>query len=330
MYRSRKPHTIHKGTIRLLKVYLVMLCQLCVHCQQNTEYTYRAFLVGANCEVTYYLKNAIGAQEARNDIDRELVRLDSLLNRFSDASLVSDLNHTGRAQVPEDIRNLFRLSDSLSVLTDGLFDISTAPLIEFWGFYDHEFADPDTAAIQKILTIVDHQKIRIQGDTVILASGMKIDFGGIAQGYAADRVAAILRKYSVTSALINIGGEIVAIGNSPELRSWRIGIKNPRGSGLIETVELETCALSTSGDYEKFFMVGGEKYPHIINPKTGFPARDFASVTIFHERAAVADAIATAVCIMGPARGGKFLDSLGIRGIIYHEENGILQRKEIP
>jgi thiamine biosynthesis lipoprotein len=278
--------------------------------------------------VKYYLTDNKKAQEAQNEINFELMRLDSLLNRFSDASLVSELNRTGCARVPNDILSLIRLSDSLSLLTDGLFDISTAPLIEFWGFYDHKFANPDTARIQKILELIDHRKIRIHQDTVLLVSGMKIDFGGIAQGYAADRVVDILKKYLVTSALINIGGEIAAIGNSPEARSWRIGIKNPRGVGLIETVEIGNQAVSTSGDYEKFFIVGGKKYPHIINPKTGFPARDFASVTIFHERAAVADAIATAVCIMGPEKGMKFLDSLGIRGIIYYEEDGTLQRRE--
>ncbi len=330
MYKIRDVHGFLNQSTRLVQLCLVMLCQLCVNCQQNTEYMYRTFLVGANCEVKFYLKDSIGAQEVQNEIDRELVRLDSLLNRFSDISLVSELNRTGRAQVPEDIRSLIRLSDSLSLLTDGLFDITTAPLIEFWGFYDHEFANPDTAKIQEILGLIDHRKITIQQDTVLLRSGMKIDFGGIAQGYAADRIVDILKNYEVTSALVNIGGEIVAIGKSPEARSWRIGIKNPRGDGLIETVEIESCALSTSGDYEKFFIVGDKKYPHIINPKTGFPARDFASVTIFHERAAVADAIATAVCIMGPEKGMKFLDSFGIRGIIYYEENGILQRSETP
>ena len=138
----------------------------------------------------------------------------------------------------------------------------------------------------------------------------------------------ILREYNIESALINIGGEIVAIGRSPEARPWRIGIRNPRGEGLIETVEIKNLALSTSGDYEKFFVIENRKFPHIINPKTGYPALDFASVTVFAENAAYADAIATAVAIMGPEMGLKFLDSLGIKGIIYYEENGCLQRVE--
>jgi len=301
--------------------YSAALLLLCIHCT-NKEFIYSKFIVGARSEVKFYVR--------MGEIDAELVRLDSLLNRFSDISLVSELNRTGRARVPEDIRYLFLLSDSVSRLTDGLFDISVAPLIQFWGYYDHAFANPDTAQIQQILEIIDYRKISIQGDSIILAPGMNVDLGGIAQGYAADCVADILKKYTITSALINIGGEIVVLGKSPEARSWRIGIRNPRGEGLVETVELVEFALSTSGDYEKFFIVNNKKYPHIINPKTGFPAREFASVTVFAERAAVADAMATAVCIMGPVKGTKFLDSLGIRGIIYYEENGTLQRRETP
>jgi thiamine biosynthesis lipoprotein len=157
---------------------------------------------------------------------------------------------------------------------------------------------------------------------------MTVDLGAIAQGYAADRVAAILRQYQITSALINIGGEIVAIGQSPKGRLWRIGIRHPRAEGIIETVEIENMALSTSGDYEKYFMINNRRYPHIINPKTGFPALDFVSITIFADNAAFADAIATATAIMGPVDGLKFLDSLNIRGIMYFEENGELKRIE--
>lgn len=328
MYTFSAPCVSYSNSYQLLKMCFVMLYLFFLNCQQNTAYEYRAFLLGANCEVKYYLKDTSRAESIQKEIDAELVRLDSLLNRFSDISLVSELNRTGRVWVPEDIRYLFFLSDSVSRLTDGLFDISVAPLIQFWGYYDHEFAHPDTTQILNILPVIDYRKISLQDDSIILAPGMIVDLGGIAQGYAADCVADILRNHKVQSALINIGGEIVVLGKSPGARSWRIGIKNPRGEGLVETIELEEFALSTSGDYEKFFIVGNKKYPHIINPKTGFPAREFASVTIFTERAAVADAMATAVCIMGPEKGTEFLDSLGIRGIIYYEENGTLQRLE--
>lgn len=310
--------------VLLLVTFVVMFCA------PQQEYTYNKFIVGAPCEVKFYYGNERSAREIIDVIDLELVTLDSLLNYFSEKSIVSELNHSGRAKVSSDIIYLLSLSDSLSQLTDGLFDITVAPLLDIWGFYRRELTIPDTTEIEKNKKLVDYRKIQMKHDSIILPTGVKIDLGGIAQGYAADRVALILRQRHVKSAIINIGGEVIAIGQSPEGRPWRIGIQNPRSKGVIETVELEDFAVSTSGDYEKYFLIHGKRYPHIINPKTGFPALDFVSVTIFAQDAAFADAIATAVATMKPTTAVKFLDSLGIRGIIYYEEGGSLKRVEIP
>jgi thiamine biosynthesis lipoprotein len=308
-------------------LYATFFLLLCLQCT-NREHIYRRFLVGSTCEIKFYTENDRRADTIRSEIDNELVRVDSLLNRFSDISLVSELNRANKVAAPHDIIELVLLSDSISRITDGLFDLSIAPLVELWGFYEHEFAGIDSSAIKNTLALVDYKKIRIEHDSIMIQPDMKTDFGGIAQGYAADRIAEILKDHHIKSALINIGGEIVAIGRSPENRLWRIGVKNPRGQGIIETVELENRSLSTSGDYEKFFEIDNLRYPHIINPKTGYPAMNFASVTIFSQSAAFADAIATSVAIMGPEQGLKFLDSLGIKGIIYYEENDELYRVE--
>jgi thiamine biosynthesis lipoprotein len=306
-----------------LLITLLILC-----CSTNKEYTYTKFIVGSACEITYYTTNDSIASMLYDDVDKELVRIDSLLNRYSEKSLVSELNRSLRVRAPQDIVYLFGLSDSISRLTDGLFDISVAPLVQLWGFYRKELKIPDTAQIVQTKELVDFERIAIRNDSISIPQGMIIDLGGIAQGYAADRVAGILREHRVTSALINVGGEIVAIGRSLKGRPWRIGIRHPRAEGIIETVELEDRALSTSGDYEKYFMINNRRYPHIINPKTGFPALEFVSITVFAEKAALADAIATATAIMGPVNGLKFLDSLGIHGIMYFEENGELKRVE--
>jgi thiamine biosynthesis lipoprotein len=177
---------------------------------------------------------------------------------------------------------------------------------------------------------VNYRYIETTEDSIFIKQHMRVDLGGIAQGYAADRIASILRGCGIDAALINIGGEVVAIGRSPENRPWRIGIQHPRENGVIETIEIEDRALSTSGDYEKFFMVNGRRFPHIIDPTTGYPAQHFTSVTIMHASAAFADAIATAVAIMGPDKGMNFLDSCGIQGILYYESNATLQRRATP
>jgi thiamine biosynthesis lipoprotein len=215
-------------------------------------------------------------------------------------------------------------------MTSGRFDISIAPLVELWGFYEHEYLAPDSLRIAQVKKHTRYQNINIGEDSISIDPDMKVDLGGIAQGYAADRVAMILRTNNIVSGLVNIGGEIVAIGRSPENRPWRIGIKHPRKQGIIETVEIEDNALSTSGDYEKFFFVDHQRFPHIIDPLTGYPAQQFVSVTVFDRSASFADAIATAVAVMGFVEGLNFLDSLNIRGIIYYEKNGVLQRIAYP
>ena len=305
--------------------YSIFLALIILGCGQK-EYQYNNFIVGGPCEVKFYCVGDKGAQEIIKSIDQKLIYLDSLLSYFSEKSLVSELNRNSRVKAPSDFIYLISLSDSVSRLTDGLFDITVTPLVQAWGFYTDELKIPDSMEINQLKKLVDYRKIQIENDSIIIPKGVKIDLGGIAQGYAADQVGKILLQQHVKSAIINIGGEVLAIGRAPQGRAWRIGIKNPRAEGVIETVELEDGAVSTSGDYEKFFMINNKRYPHIINPKTGFPALHFASVTIFAKHAAFADAMATATAIIGPDQGIKFLDSLGIRGIIYYEENGTLKR----
>ena len=290
------------------------------------EYNYSNFLFGSPCNITFYYIGDQRAKEIIDVVDLELTRLDSLLNYFSETSLVTELNRNFRVKASGDIIFLVGMCDSVSRLTDGLFDVTVAPLLEIWGFYRGEKRIPNDDEIAKTRQLVDFRRVRINEDSIIIDPGMRIDFGGIAQGYAADRAALILRQRHVKSAIIDIGGEVLTIGSSPQGRPWRVGIRNPRGKGIIETIELKDLAVSTSGDYEKFFIVDDRRYPHIINPKSGLPAQKFASVTVVADNAAYADAMSTAIAVMGPSAGADFLDSMHIRGIIYYEENGRLER----
>jgi thiamine biosynthesis lipoprotein len=313
--------------MRLMRLlFLIIATFMLITCgAPQKEYSYTNFLFGAPCTIKFYYIGDERAKEIIGVIDLELTRLDSLLNYFSENSLVSELNRNSRVQAPGDVIFLFSMCDSVARLTHGLFDITIAPLLEIWGFYRTEKFLPSQNLIDQAMQLVDYRRIRISSDSIYLDPGMKVDLGGIAQGYAADRAALILRQRHVKSAIIDIGGEVLAIGRSPQGRPWRVGIKHPREMGIIETIELENAAVSTSGDYEKFFIVDDQRYPHIIDPKTGLPAQDFASVTIIADNATYADALSTAVAIMGPA-GIHFLDSLKIQGIIFYGENGSLKR----
>lgn len=306
-----------------------LFCQLfflMISCAQKKEFAYKNYIMGGPCEITYSCSNAGLASQTAAEIDEELYYLDSLYNFFSPQSWLSGLNKNKRAQADKDMVALFALCDSIGRLTNGIFDISVAPLLEAWGFYSGKQAMPQPDAIDAARRRVDFRAIRIRGDSIFIPRDMLIDLGGIAQGYAADRVGEIIRKYEIPSAIINIAGEVLAVGPSPYDRPWRVGIKNPRAEGTIESVELADSAVSTSGDYEKYFMIGDRRYPHIIDPRTGRPATRFASVTIFARDCAFADGIATAVAVMGPESGLKFLDSINIKGIIYYEESGALKR----
>lgn len=276
----------------------------------------------------FYTTDKRLGNNALKEIDRELEYLDSILNFFSEKSLVSEINKNHKAKLDSDMVYLFKLCDSISRMTDGLFDISIAPLVEIWGFYGKENKVPQVEEIRKARSLVDYRKILLKGDSIFIPKDMKIDLSGIAQGFGADRVAEILKRYNIKSGIINIGGEVYGLGNSPKNRPWVVGIKNPRGGGVIEKIGISDWALATSGDYEKFFVINGIRYTHILNPKTGFPAEEFASVTVIAKNAAFADGIATAVSVMGAKRGIKFLDSLQIKGIIYYEEKGELKRLE--
>ncbi len=311
---------------RRTQILFLLIAVLATDCgAPQKEYTYSNYLFGAPCTVKFNYIGDERAKEIIDVIDLELTRLDSLLNFFSPTSLVSSLNRNSLVQAPSDVIFLFSMCDSVSRLTAGLFDITAASLLEVWGFYGNNRSIPSRETINKAMEWVDYRRVKIVGDSIFIDPGMKVDLGGIAQGYAADRTALILRQRHVKSAIIDIGGEVLAIGRSPQGRPWRVGIRHPREGGIIETIELEDEAVSTSGDYEKFFLVRGQRYPHIIDPRTGYPAQDFASVTIIADNAAYADALSTATAIMGPA-GIDFLDSIGIQGIIYYEENGLLER----
>ncbi|MDH4210491.1 MAG: FAD:protein FMN transferase [candidate division WOR-3 bacterium] len=315
----KKPFLITPAVLCILLMFV--LCGV-----PPKEYSYSNFLFGAQCNVKFQFIHEYRAKEIIDVLDLELTRLDSLLNYFSDKSLLSELNRNSRVKAPSDIVFLVTLSDSVSRLTGGLFDITIAPLLEIWGFYLGEPKMPGAGEISRAIGLVDYTKIQIKEDSIIIEPGMRVDLGGIAQGFAADRAADILRQNHVKSAIIDIGGEIITIGRSPEKRPWRVGIRNPRGGGVIETIDMKDSAVSTSGDYEKFFIIGNQRHPHILNPHTGLPAKEFASVTVCADNAAFADAMSTAIAVMGATRGIQFLDSLGIKGIIYYERNGELER----
>jgi FAD:protein FMN transferase len=229
------------------------------------------------------------------------------VNRMADEAPVA---------VSEDTFFVIEAAKDYSELSFGAFDLSIWPLVRLWGFGTADASVPPERRIEETRALVDHRKVNLDPATSSISlekEGMGIDVGGIAKGYAADEARRILSENGVERALLDFGGNILTIGDKPDGSPWRIGIQNPdsRRGQFLGIVETGPGAVVTSGDYERFFEVDGVRYHHIIDPKTGYPTRNgLRSVTILAEDSIDADALSTAVFVLGVEEGTKLIETL--------------------
>ena len=190
--------------------------------------------------------------------------------------------------------------------TDGALDITIYPVVRAWGFtandVDYEYRVLGDDEISELLALVDYRKVEISDNSVTLGEGMMLDLGAVAKGYASDRIAGYLRQNGVTSALLNLGGNVYALGKKPNGTEWTIGVADPTNGGYLGSMQVADMAVVTSGGYERFFTGSdGVRYHHIIDPSTGRPAESgLASVTVVGDSGARCDALSTALFVMGP------------------------------
>ncbi len=206
--------------------------------------------------------------------------------------------------------------------SEGAFDITVEPLLECWGFYGDAPHVPDPEALKACLT-------RIGSEEVVCSQGMvwkrnprvEIDLGGIAKGYAIAAAKRILESHGVQSALIDAGGDLYAMGRNRR-KAWKIGIRNPRGEGVVGVLEVDNLAVVTSGDYERFFEEDGVRYHHLIDPVAGMPARGLSSMTVVSEDPVLADAWSTAFFVMGKEKSLKYAETHELFNVVAIDENG--------
>jgi thiamine biosynthesis lipoprotein len=286
-----------KKTVALLVVACI-LCVLLTGCapkQAENEF----FAMDTVMKLTAYGKNGQEAVEAAED---EIIRLDALLSISSETSEVAAVNADGGGTLSEETSALIRRAEGFYRETGGAFDITVYPLVDAWGFYTEMYKVPSPAELANCLERTGGDKLQLDGNVLsFLESGMAIDLGGIAKGYASDRVCAICKEYGVKSAIITLGGNVYAIGTRPDGTPWKVAIQDPTDPAAYAGVlELEDKAAVTSGAYERYFEEDGVRYHHIINPKTGYPAESgLASVTIVSADGTMADALSTALFVMG-------------------------------
>ena len=258
------------------------------------------FAMDTVMNLTVYGENGEAALDAA---EQELYRLDAHLARGTEGSAVYALNHDGTV-IDREAAYLLHASGSIAQATDGAFDPTVAELLDLWGFGSGagEHRVPSQEEIDAALANVGEKHLHIDGDQVILDLPAQLDLGGIAKGYAGLCVEQTLRGSGITSAVLDLGGDVALLGNKPVGGAWRVAIKDPAQEGAYLGV-LETEGdrfIMTSGVYERYFEENGVRYHHILDPKTGYPAdSDLVSATVICVDGVWADALATACCVLG-------------------------------
>lgn len=259
---------------------------------------------------TYMTLSAYGdsAEEALAAASREINRLESTLSRTIDTSDVSRLNAGETVTVQKETRELLERALALSDETGGAFDMTVAPLVSLWGITSDAPHVPSQEEIDALLPLVGSEHVHMDGSIVSLDAGCAVDLGGIAKGYASDRVAAIFAQHGITSGTISLGGNVYVCGAKPNGQPWVVAIQDPRSDGYAVTVALTDSFAVTSGGYQRYYTApDGTVYQHILDPKTGYPVEsDLLSVSILCDNGTMADAYSTALYVMGSAGAQAF------------------------
>lgn len=276
--------------------------------------------MGTFVELSSYGTSREKIIKAMDDAFREIKRIEGLFSKYDEASEISRINRLAGEReliIAREVFDVIEHSLYYSKLSDGAFDITVAPLMDIWRFDQSDPFIPDDITIENALEYIGYEKVVMNKENLsvhFLDSRVKIDLGGIVKGYAVDRAKEVLRSGGLSNALINIGGNIYAMGSPPNRRAWQVGIQDPRDRDkLVHKLDLKDGAVSTSGDYEKFFIVNGKRYFHILDPRTGRPVQGAISVTVLADSAEEADALSTAAFVMGIKRGEELARSLGNR-----------------
>ena len=289
--------------------------------------------MGAEARLTAWTADEKTARAAFDDAFRELERLESLMSVWRAGSDIVRLNDAAGRQpvrVSQEVFDALRAAREFGDTTSGAFDVTFGALSGLWKFdHDQDNRIPAPADIEQRLPLVDYRNLELDAaarTAYLTRAGMRAHLGGIGKGIAVDRVANILRERRITSFMIQFGGDMYLAG-MPGTRQWRVGIQDPRGEGnsSFASMELVDAAVSTSGDYERFFVQDGVRYHHIIDTRTGQPARGTRSVTIVAKTSTTADALSTGVFVLGPVAGMALIERLpDVEGVIVDDRNEVL------
>jgi thiamine biosynthesis lipoprotein len=271
--------------------------------------------MGSPCDIQLLAGDPARARKVAQAAIDEVARLEARYSRYRDDSLLSEINRVaqrgGSIAVDAETASLLDYADACFRASDGAFDVTSGVLRRAWRWGSGQLPDP--AQVRTLLEKVGWQKVEWAAPRLgFPVAGIEIDFGGVVKEYAVDRAAALCREAGVRHGLVNLGGDVGIVGPRPDGAPWRIGIRHPRRPGeLLETIALRTGALATSGDYERCIVIEGVRYGHILDPRTGWPVRHLASVSVVAEQCVVAGSAAT-IGVLKQERGPAWLAELGL------------------
>lgn len=308
---------------------------LFIGCAVEAPYTADTFVMGTRAWVTLYGYDEEEAERIAGEALRELHRIESVMSTWRETSEISILNAQAAGTMRRVSHELFTVVDSAfhyAALTDGAFDITVRPLVRLWGFQGGTAHIPTDAEIDSVLEHVGHGRVKVDEALpgIALPTGMELDLAGIAKGYAVDRCATVLAESGVTSALVNLGGNIYALGAPPGKDGWTVGIREARGArSTIGVIMLKDAAVATSGNYENFVEIEGKRYGHIIDPRTGRTVDHMLSVTVVAPTAIAADALSTGLFVLGTEQGSALVERLdGVNALFAEPSDGGIRYRE--
>lgn len=270
--------------------------------------------MGSKFEITLVAIDSVSAERYIDCVIEEVMRIENLISDWIPSSQVSEINRNAGIHPVKVDREVYELTERalrISEITGGAFDISFAAMDKVWKFDGTMTEVPSPEAVRKSVEKVGYKNIILdntQSTIFLKLPGMKIGFGSVGKGYAADRGRALMMAMGVKAGIVNASGDMSTWGKQPNGTDWRIGVTNPfRTDKTIATVPLMNGAVVTSGSYENYIVLNGIRYSHIINPATGYPATGLCSVTVFGPHAEMANGLSTSIIVLGKDAGMELI-----------------------
>lgn len=296
-----------------LVIALVLVLQACLPGEPEPVRRTQ-FIMGTLVEITVSHSDPELAQTMITQAFDEMSRIEKLMSTYIPDSEISQINRAaGKKAIPvsPEVEEVIHEGIFWSEQSKGAFDLTVEPLVQLWGFDGEIEVIPGNKTLKKTASLVNYKDIEIKNHTVKLTrTGMAINVGGLAKGYAVDRAVSLLRG-QVGNGIVNAGGDLYAFGKKDPKTPWNIGLQHPRQpQELLAAFAVQNQAVATSGDYQRYFIKDGVRYHHIFDPRTGKPAREMISATLITTEVMEADALATAVFVMGPHKAIEWVDSM--------------------